>query len=563
LTLEKKHMRIRTVILLSVISTHLTVIPTQVAGGASAPAGEQGPFYYYLGEPVSLGQRADTFAVLDRANGSSDPLSRLLEDAAIPEPDVRPHPIGGGWHTVRYNALSVDAPPGIPSAISRLMERDAAGRFYFSPVYVGSGGGPLIVPPRILVLFEAGLPEVEVTRLLREAGAEGASRDPFARSLGNAFKVSTHDRSGIDVLAIANRLAEMPEVVFAEPDMIIEGRGSFVPNDPEFPDSWGLLNTGQFPGAVPGFDVNVVGAWDFTLGSPQIVTVVIDVGVQQGHPDINQNPGLDFTFEAGNGGPANECDNHGTPVAGVISGRANNLIGTAGVAPLTRIASARTFISDINTCDGRWNAQFSWTADALQWAADIGARITNNSNSYDEQSNAITFMYKQTASGLLHFAAAGNIVNGDTEITYPANLEWVEAVTAMDLDGELADFSRRGPEAAFTAPGRIILAPDRTGSNGYSVLDTVFLNGTSFASPMVAGTAALVLSLKPIQTPFGVLNILNVTARDLGAPGIDGFFGVGLVDADVALRATALGMIFQDGFETGDTSRWSSEGEGE
>jgi hypothetical protein len=80
---------------------------------------------------------------------------------------------------------------------------------------------------------------------------------------------------------------------------------------------------------------------------------------------------------------------------------------------------------------------------------------------------------------------------------------------------------------------------------------------------MVAGTAALVLSLKPIQTPFGVLNILNVTARDLGAPGIDGFFGVGLVDADVALRATALGMIFQDGFETGDTSRWSSEGEGE
>jgi hypothetical protein len=66
LTLEKIHMRIRTVILLSVISTHLTVIPTQVAGGAPAPAGEQGPFYYYLGAPVSLGQRTDTIAVLDR-----------------------------------------------------------------------------------------------------------------------------------------------------------------------------------------------------------------------------------------------------------------------------------------------------------------------------------------------------------------------------------------------------------------------------------------------------------------------------------------------------------------
>jgi hypothetical protein len=373
LTMEKIHMRIRTVILLSVISTHLTVIPTQVAGGAPAPAGEQGPFYYYLGAPVSLGQRTDTFAVLDRQNGSSDPLSRLLEDAAIPEPDVRPHPIGGGWYTVRYNALSVDAPPGIPSVITRLIERDASGRFYFSPVYVGSGGGPLIVPPRILVLFEDALAEGDVARLLREAGAEGASREPFARSLGNAFKVATHDRSGIDVLAIANRLAEMPEVVFAEPDMIIEGRSDFVPTDPEFADSWGLLNTGQFPGSIPGFDVNVVGGWDFTLGSPEIVTVVIDVGVQQNHPDVNQIPGQDFTGQGGGGGPVNACDNHGTPVAGVITGRVNNARGTVGVAPLTKIASARTFIS-LASCDGRWTTEFSWTAAALQWADDIGAR---------------------------------------------------------------------------------------------------------------------------------------------------------------------------------------------
>jgi len=550
-------MRIRTVILLSVISTHLTVIPTQVAGGAPAPAGEQGPFYYYLGAPVSLGQRTDTFAVLDRQNGSSDPLSRLLEDAAIPEPDVRPHPIGGGWYTVRYNALSVDAPPGIPSVITRLIERDASGRFYFSPVYVGSGGGPLIVPPRILVLFEDALAEGDVARLLREAGAEGASREPFARSLGNAFKVATHDRSGIDVLAIANRLAEMPEVVFAEPDMIIEGRSDFVPTDPEFADSWGLLNTGQFPGSIPGFDVNVVGGWDFTLGSPEIVTVVIDVGVQQNHPDVNQIPGQDFTGQGGGGGPVNACDNHGTPVAGVITGRVNNARGTVGVAPLTKIASARTFIS-LASCDGRWTTEFSWTAAALQWADDIGARITNNSNSYDEPSNAITLIYKQTANGLLHFAAAGNIVNNETDITYPANLEWVHAVTAMDWDGELANLSRWGPEAAFTAPGRIILAPDRTGPNGYSILDTAFVSGTSFASPMVAGTAALLLSLKPTQTPFQVLATLNATARDLGAPGGDVFFGVGLVDADIALKAIALELIFQDDFETGDLSRWSS-----
>jgi hypothetical protein len=73
---------------------------------------------------------------------------------------------------------------------------------------------------------------------------------------------------------------------------------------------------------------------------------------------------------------------------------------------------------------------------------------------------------------------------------------------------------------------------------------------------------ALILSLKPDQSPFDVLEKLILTARDLGPPGLDEFFGVGLVNAHIGLKVTALGLsIFSDGFETGDTSRWSTEEE--
>ncbi|MCZ6611097.1 MAG: S8 family serine peptidase [Planctomycetota bacterium] len=274
-------------------------------------------------------------------------------------------------------------------------------------------------------------------------------------------------------------------------------------------------------------------AWDVTTGDPNIPVLIMDTGVQQNHPDINQIAGEDFTGQGGGGGPVNECDNHGTPVAGCVSSIIDNNLGTVGVAPGSRVASARIFISN-NSCNGSWSAQFSWGVDALAWAEAMGVRVTNNSNYYGGTSSALEDKYDQTRNnGMIHFASAGN--NSSSNITYPANLSTVNAIAALDDDGNLAPFSNWGTGLAFSAPGLDIVTTDRTGSDGWVEGDYVCAWGTSFASPYSAGVAALVLSVESSLDAFDVEQVMQESSVDLGAPGYDTIFGWGFVNAHQAI----------------------------
>src|SRR5262249_17250609 len=147
-----------------------------------------------------------------------------------------------------------------------------------------------------------------------------------------AYRVRHNGRNGFATLEAANRLAQRPEVLWAEPDMVFTGKGDLLPNDPLFNQCWGLHNTGQ-SGGTADEDMDAREAWDYTIGSSSIVVVVIDVGVQQNHPDINQRAGMDFTSDGGDGGPVNSFDNHGTAVAGCITAKINNALGVVGIAP--------------------------------------------------------------------------------------------------------------------------------------------------------------------------------------------------------------------------------------
>jgi subtilisin family serine protease len=258
--------------------------------------------------------------------------------------------------------------------------------------------------------------------------------------------------------------------------------------------------------------------------------VIIDTGVQQNHPDINQiTPGIDTTTETGAGGPNNGCDNHGTAVAGCVSATINNAIGVAGVAPNCRSASARTFISTLD-CSGGWSSSSSWTVSALAWAEQIGARVTNNSNYYGFTSSAIAQKYADTrAGGMVHFAVAGNFAQASLE--YPASLNSVNAVAATNRFGDRASFSSWGAGLAFSAPGESILTTDRTGSAGYSSSNYATLNGTSFATPYAAGVAALALSVNPNLSAVEVEQLMQQTCINLGPPGYDTGTGWGHVNA--------------------------------
>ena len=334
-------------------------------------------------------------------------------------------------------------------------------------------------------------------------------------------------------------LSESTEVEFVEEDQVFTAtRHEVIPNDAGFSQCWGHRNTGQSGGTV-NFDMNTTNAWSITKGSPTIRIMVFETGVQQNHPDINQVAGRDFTTGATNGilggGPTNQCDNHGTSVAGCITGIINNSIGTVGVAPDCKVISAKVGTS-VTPCNGSWQGQTSWTVNAINWGIANGVRVTNNSNDYGTTSTAMTNAYIAARNaGVVNFASSGN--SGNTNIGFPARSTGVIAVGASNRNGQKASFSSYGTKLAFVAAGQSIYTTDRTGTNGYGAGDYTTIDGTSFSSPYAAGVAALILSVNPSLSAAQVESIMQTTCRDMGTVGFDTLTGWGMLNAEAAVRA--------------------------
>jgi hypothetical protein len=486
-------------------------------------------YYYLFDTPQALTLDTRQIAVL---------RSDLSSRAAIAEPlsrvsGVAPDAIEA-WPIPGWSIGHLDPTQRAGADVRRMTDElsDDPSVAFASPVFLGSDGGPVIITQDILVQFDPSVSAADAEQTLAELGVGIIAEHAFG-GLDNACRVRSLSRSGFDVLDAANRLARRSDVIFAEPDVIFTGRSAqSPPNDALFSSLWGIDNTGQF-GGVSGLDMQALDAWSLEEGDSGIVIVVIDNGVQQDHPDINQRPGDDFTTDNGNGGPFNACDKHGTAVAGCITSIKGNAIGVAGIAPGCRVASARCMIATLD-CSGGWTSQSSWTVSALNWASSIGARVTNNSNGYGFTSSAIGSKYQSTRGlGIVHFASSMN--DGVGSIGYPANLASVNAVGSIDPDGLLSSFSNFGAGLAFVAPGRNIQTTDRTGADGYNSTDYHLISGTSFASPYAAGVAALTISMTPSLTAMQVEAILQSTAMDLGATGYDTSFGHGLVQAHDAV----------------------------
>jgi subtilisin family serine protease len=498
------------------------VVPSIAA--ASTPAAFQ---YHYFDEPVALrldeARIAFSGADLDLGAIDADLRTIGIRTETVTASGVR------SWYTAE---LESGRDGTAMTATARRLE-SVPGIEFATPVFADDFGMPLWVTPYVLVRFVDAVSPTQARATMVDAGF--AEHDVVAwGGMSGSYRAKTTGLDGAGVLDVANELARRPDTRYAEPEVIFSGRSDHFPNDPGFSNCWGLHNTGQV-GGVADMDMDAPEAWDVTFGSNVAVVVVIDTGVQQNHPDITQVAGVDLTGEGGGGGPVNACDNHGTAVAGCVSGTIDNLAGTVGVAPNTPVASARTFVSNLS-CDGSWTSNSSWTVDALTFAEGIGARVTNNSNGYGFTSSTIASKYAQTrANGLVHFASAGN--NSSSVITYPSSLPDVNAVAALTRTGARASFSNFGNGIAFSAPGAQIYSTDRTGASGYGSGDYAFVSGTSFASPYTAGVASLVLSLSPGLTAAEVEAVLASTCMDLGAPGYDTNFGWGFVNAFNAVLA--------------------------
>jgi subtilase family protein/Big-like domain-containing protein len=278
--------------------------------------------------------------------------------------------------------------------------------------------------------------------------------------------------------------------------------------DPSFSRSW----------ALPKIEAPT--AWDISTGDGVIVAV-LDTGVDITHPDLAANmlPGWNM-FD--NNDDTADVHNHGTWVAGTIAAAANNGAGSAGVAWSAEIMPVR-----ISTPDG--TAFISTIADGIRWAADHGAKVVNNSYSGVAGSAAIrsAAQYLRNKGGVL-VVSAGN--TGSRLNHSPSDV--ILVASATDSSDQRPSWSSYGPYVDIAAPGVSIFTTSRGG--GYS-----FVSGTSFSSPIVAATAALMFSANHELTPADLDQLMLSTTTDLGAPGFDDFYGTGRVDAAAAVIAAS------------------------
>lgn len=502
-----------------------------VVSMASAAAGDapRDYAYHYFKQRIQLDIEPSMLAIFKApgADGQAplamDPLTAAGLDQRLIAPTTVP-----GWHYAEVPA-SLRSQSSIESMVGALVAADAID--FVSPVFIGTGGLPVVMTRDVFVALRTDLaPADRDAFIAKHVPGEVLAAD-FA-GLEGVFHVRTALRSAAEVLDLVNALAPHPDVLFAQSDTIYWAeRYATTPNDPLFPQQWGLNQPSDH-------DMNAPEAWDLTTGDPNVVVVVLDSGIDQAHEDINQIPGQGFTGSGTNGGPGGQCDNHGTAVGGCVAARIDNALGVVGIAPTCKVRAGKIFneVFFIFVCTPFLQSQDSWTANGINWAQTSGARVTNSSWGGGTASAVITTAFNNTrALGVIHFGAAGN--GGNNSISYPASLASVNAVAAIDSAGNRASFSQYGVGLFISAPGAAILTTDRMGAAGYGSGNYTTIDGTSFSSPYTAGVAALVLSANPALTPSEVEVIMGDSAKDRGAPGYDTDFGWGLVDAFAAVTA--------------------------
>jgi type VII secretion-associated serine protease mycosin len=317
--------------------------------------------------------------------------------------------------------------------------------------------------------------------------------------------------------AVRDRLRADPRVAAAELDYV--RRAFATPNDPRYD-------------TVPMQRVRLPAAWDSVKASSSQIIAVLDTGVDLTHPDLDGVLEDGRNVILGNGTPQDQ-NGHGTTVASIAAAETNNGQGVAGTSWGARImpvqvlnASGEGFDSDV--------------AEGITWAVDHGATIVNLSLGGEGTTAVLTNAVAYAAShNVVVVAAAGN--DGNNVVQYPAAYDSVLAVGATDDNGSLAYFSQHGPWVDIVAPGTSLQGAASGG--GYTSTAT----GTSFASPITAGVAALVRTKNPTWTAAQVVDRLQRTAQDIGPTGVDDSYGYGVLDASAALGGTAASAVAPQG----------------
>lgn len=358
--------------------------------------------------------------------------------------------------------------------------------------YVGWAKGRLLVAPR------AGLPPGQLDKALRKVNG---------RSAAHIKPLNVHVVElpvGADEVSAMRELRKNGSFKYVELDMAVAPAATVT--DPAYGSSWALPK------------IQAPTAWDSTNGNG-VTIAILDTGLDAVHPDLVANvvPGWNVYDDNSNTADVN---GHGTWVAGVAAMVANNAKGSAGVAWGAEIMPIR--IADANAY-----AYWSTVAQGIYWAADNGAKVVNISyNGVSGSSTVQSAAQYLRGKGGVVIVAAGN--SGGLE-NIAAN-DSLLTVAATDQNDVRASFSSYGAYVDLSAPGVSLYTT--TVGGGFANA-----SGTSFSSPVVAATAALMLSANAKLAPADVDRILKATARDLGTAGYDQYYGSGRVNAASAVQS--------------------------
>jgi len=347
-----------------------------------------------------------------------------------------------------------------------------------------------------------------------------------------------------DLLAV---LSHRSEVRSAEPSYQLQ-----ICSEPSLydPYEWNLFPRGMVSARAPSdFGIQASSAWSHTRGSG-VTVAVVDTGIA--YEDYNgfyQAPGLanthfvpGFNFVTGNE-HANDDVGHGTHVTGILAGTLVDGGGTWGVAPEASIMPIKSMGADGSGSD-------FMVAQGIRWAADHGASIINLSLGGQGAGSVLVEACQYAASkDCVLVAAAGN--EGASEVGVPAVYSDCIAVGATGFDGTRAPYSNRGRRLLVMAPGGNmrqdlnqdgrpdgILAQTFDPQRGYDSFDYRFEEGTSMATPQVAGAAALVRAANPALGAADVrLTLRDTTLRLGGTTNRNNDYGYGLIDALAAVEA--------------------------
>lgn len=270
------------------------------------------------------------------------------------------------------------------------------------------------------------------------------------------------------------------------------------------------------------YGVRMVGApleWPETEGEGVRVGV-IDTGVDADHPDIKGRIRDCANFSGGSILDIEDDNGHGTHIIGIV-GAERNGIGTIGVAPKADIFVAKAFGKDGKT-------DYPAIEKSIRWLWEKNVDVINMSFSSQFTSPRYRLLIRETHDrGISVICAAGNEGElGSNTIGYPANFAETVAVSAVDINKNIAEFSSRGKAAEICAAGKDVYSTYLNG--GYATL-----SGTSMACPIITGAVALLQAkgyarygrrLKPEEIRL----LLNIYTENPGVHGRDLSYGYGI-----------------------------------